>query len=319
MLAKVKKVVRPIRNRLDLFLDSTADFSLMERYFEYTKMHEKLLEQAKPVGKPDSTAQRLLTIGYSKVEIVPEDIELIKEMGKRFNYYIEEKKWYQRPLPNRPDTDGLGKYLFNFDKKRWKHYFPEIPYIIERNLGIMLRSYFGANFEIFNISLARKRYLPPDDKLKEPFSNFWHFDWRRRDGSWLLALLHLNDHTHEESYHTFDLPTSFECLKKNLHGRYPPRGLPDELKDKQIVTTGGPAGSCYVANPADMLHRGGDPGPDKDRDVAFVFIGADVPWPTNNGLKFTSKHQIISPDTYLSKGKGEGIDAGMIGQFKKRS
>jgi len=281
MLELIRKIIRGIIRIFNFLLYCLSDPMLLRTYFEYK--HIKKKNYIAEFSNINPLSQEILTHGYCKVDLLMEDINLVKQMGNRFNKLLKHKKYVMKPDPARLNTLTYGKYLFNFQGV-FRLYFPEIPYIIEHGAGDILRAYFKADYEIISIEISKKKYVSHDSTIKEVFSNFWHFDWRRRETSWLLVVLHLNDHTDEEAFQTFDLSTSNEALKNNMHGRFPNNRLPVGLKDKPIIRTGGPAGSCYLANAADMLHRAGDLRPGKDRDVMFVFVGANVPWPTNDGF-----------------------------------
>ena len=257
---------------------------IMKNAYYKGKWIVKHNKQKHVISPTNTIAQKILLEGVMKIEMDAEGLKLIGDIGKRFSKLIGDEKFIQKPDPERINTLSYGKVLFVFNGS-WRRFYPEIPYLVEKNMGDILRSYFGKDYEIIAVEMAKKKYLPKDFFMKDAFSNFWHFDFRRQDTSWLLILLNLNDHSEEEAFHTFDLQTSAEALKKGLYGRYSPEDLPEELKDKRVIVGSGPAGTCHIANAADMLHRSGDISLGKDRDVAFIFVTADVHWPTVNGFK----------------------------------
>jgi len=259
------------------------------------KFRQKLLmirKSASLLSQQEPQISDLLTKGYTKIDFDTTDVDIVRKVAKRYCKLIKHKTFVQQP-DERLNTKAFGKFLYNF-KGSCKQFFPELPYLIEKNMGNLLRAYFGAEYRITTIRMTRKRYLPLDSAVKEVYSNYWHFDFRRSETSWLMVTLCLNDHTDQESFQFFDLKTSATALKNGLHGRYPGNALPEALKTESIITTGGPLGSCYVSNSADMLHRAGDVGPEKDRYVAFIFVGSDVPWPTDNGFQRETPQTIPS-------------------------
>ena len=289
-MSKLTSTLKHFSSQLPNFAAySLQEPSLFWQCLKYAKKSYRSVNEINGKAQADQLKSR----GVVQAQIAEEDVPLAKKMGKRFSNLIKSEKYYQPSDPNRANTKAFGKYIFSF-KGDWRLYFPEIFYIVEHNLGGLLRSYFGKDYFIMSAEIRRTRYLPPDSPIKDAYSNFWHFDWRRNDHAWLLMTLHLNDHVHKESFHTFELDVSHEALRNKLHGRYPAQGLPEALKNKKYLTTGGPVGTCYLANVADLLHRAGDPGPEKDRDVIFVFLGSHVPWFNDIGFKNQTPYQIES-------------------------
>jgi len=280
MSAFINKVFTAICRRIDYLIYAlTNEPSLLWKNIALRKTRRR-----HGLDNHNEKAQQILSEGFIKMEVDPKDIAFFKRMDERFNKVIIKKQFIEQPDPQRPNSKYFGKYLFNFIGN-WKIFFPEIRYIIENNAGDILRSYFGKEYNLFGVSIAKKKYVPPELADRDVFSNYWHFDFRRSDTSWLLVVMHLNEHTEAEAFQTFDLKTSLGAVERKQFGRFLNSELPEELKDSPVIKTGGPAGTCYIVNVADLLHRGGDPGPDKDRDVIFAFVGADVPWPANKGFK----------------------------------
>lgn len=273
----------------DFLLFCLQEPALFFAIFSYGKKTNSLGNDHLPNEESVSLSKSVLSNGFVKANVKDEDVQLIKKMGNRFNKLLKNEKFYIPSDPKRANTKAFGKYIFSF-KGDWKLYFPEVKKIVENSMGDLFRSYFGTDYEVFGVEMRRNKYLPPDFSSKDAYSNFWHFDWRRRETSWLLMTFHLNDHLDCESFHALDLEISTKALKKNLHGRYAADSLPFELKDAQVIRTGGVAGSSYIANVADILHRAGDPKEGKDRDVAFVFVGVNVPWSTKNGYIKSTPH-----------------------------
>jgi hypothetical protein len=233
--------------------------------------------------------------GLTKVDLAPDDVRLVEQMGRRFERLLASGKFHRKPDPARSNTKAFGKYLYYFNRG-WQDWFPEISLVVESGMGDLLRAFFGRDYSIMGVEVARKCFIDDDSPIRDAYSNFWHFDWRRRDKAWLLVILNLNDQFDDEAFQTFDLQTSASALKNGQHGRYPNDELPEELRRSTINCAGGPAGTCHIAMAADMLHRSGDARPNKNRDVMFVFVEADAPWPDQIGFHSASETKQIASD-----------------------
>jgi hypothetical protein len=259
------------------------------------KMHKLLSLKAKLTAIKSFETKNIEQHGLTKITLSEQNLRLVKKTATRFSRLLDTGRFHHLPDPERSNTVAFGSYLYYFNRG-WSDWFPEITVIVEEGMGDTLRGYFGQDYRIKTAQIARKKYIDENCPIDDPYSNFWHFDWRRMDESWLLIVINLSEQKDGEAFHTLDLKASATALKEGYHGRYAPDGLPKALKNEKIYCAGGPIGTCYIANVADMLHRAGDPLPGKNCDVIFVFVGAETPWPNTIGFKNSSATKQIASD-----------------------
>ena len=285
-------IIASLKRKIEFAATLAKEPQLIYYRYQARKMSSRIINLN---GLRGSETNNLLKNGVSQVILSEKNLGLTKKMAARFDRLLDTGRFHHLPDPERSNTVAFGSYLYYFNRG-WSDWFPEITVVVEENLGDTLRGYFGQGYKIKTVQLARKKHIDENCPIDDPYSNFWHFDWRKTDKSWLLIVINLSEQKDNEAFHTLDLATSAMALKEGYHGRYQPDGLPGALKTGKIYCAGGPPGTCYIANSADMLHRAGDPLPGKNCDVVFVFVGADVPWPNTTGFQYAVNTNQIASD-----------------------
>ena len=288
----VLKLISSIKRKFEFAITVAKEPKLI--LYRY-KMHKLLARKAKSTAIKSVETKNIEQHGLTKITLSEQNLKLVKKIAARFSRLLDTGRFHHLPDPERSNTVAFGSYLYYFNRG-WSDWFPEITSVIEESLGDTLRGYFGQDYSIKTTQIVRKKHIDENCPIDDPYSNFWHFDWRRSDKSWLLIVVNLSEQKDGDAFHTFNLTASATALKKSCHGRYQPDGLPEALKHVKIYGAGGPPGTCYIVNTADMLHRAGDPLPGKNCDVIFVFVGADIPWPNTTGFRDAADTKQINSD-----------------------
>jgi hypothetical protein len=285
-------IMASIRRKIEFATTLAREPQLL--YYWYRT--RKVSSRASVSNTTHTTAiNNLIENGLTRIILSNKNIHLAEKMSARFSRLLDTGRFHHSPDPERSNTVAFGSYLYYFNRG-WSDWFPEITSVVEESFGNTLRGYFGQDYSIKTTQIVRKKHIDENCPIDDPYSNFWHFDWRRSDKSWLLIVVNLSEQKDGEAFHTLNLTASATALKKGYHGRYPPDGLPEALKHEKIYCAGGPTGTCYIVNTADMLHRAGDPLPGKNCDVIFIFVGADIPWPNTTGFRNSADTKQINSD-----------------------
>ena len=126
-------------------------------------------------GKLSALVKEIRENGLSQPTLSDHSINLVKNMAARFDRLLAKRTFHQLPDHTRTNTVAFRSYLYYFNRG-WPDYFPEIATIVEEDLGETLRGYFKQNYEIMGVQIARKKHIDANCPIKDPYSNFWHFD-----------------------------------------------------------------------------------------------------------------------------------------------
>jgi hypothetical protein len=161
---------------------------------------------------------------------------------------------------------------------------PELAQLITPAISDIIRSYFGAHFEVEMIRLWRNYPVPPEQSHLDHYSNLWHNDYDLVTRLRYFVLL-TDDVTRETGAmalwpisRTRRIMRSGYVRRDAIYG--PARGLVEEDSDAVFYT--GNIGSAFFFNPQRCLHRASVPKTGVHRDIVqFTFLPAARPMPSD--------------------------------------
>lgn len=165
--------------------------------------------------------------------------------------------------------------------------FEEIPGIVsllDERIRSIIRGYYDAHFRPIRVQGYRTYHIPPAVRGEtEIFSDYWHCDDHTIDH--LKLFVYLSDVTEDDGpLHV----TTMSDTDRLVDGRFE-RGE-DGVPNGRVENEGavkrfiGPVGSAAFGNTQLILHRAGNPSPERPRDMLmFQFAPSSVPvtddWP----------------------------------------
>lgn len=160
--------------------------------------------------------------------------------------------------------------------------FPELNDIITDEAAEILHEYFGAYFRPWLMQCTRNYHVPREVVSRtETFANYWHFDRHKTFDIKLFVLMSDVDED-DGPLHLVPLEDSKRLARGGF--RRGEDGVADDVVKRQadMVKFTGSAGSAMLGTTHAMLHRAGNPGPGRRRDMIILRIfPATEPSPDN--------------------------------------
>lgn len=232
-------------------------------------------EMSEPARRSD--ARKLRDKGYLELG-TPFDDDLVETIRHRYEELIERDD-HTEPLHHDDPGDGnVYRRALNDPVGD----IPEITELLTDDVRSILRSYYGAPFQVLIVNAYRTEHVPPDlMERKDVFSNHWHVDGKSTDHMKLFVCL---SETNDEDgpLHVLPKPDNRKIARSNprldRYGDGKPGGRVDQIGDP-VTLTGG-LGTAMLANSQLCLHRAGIPDEGRTRDLLqFYMAPATEPWP----------------------------------------
>lgn len=275
MLAKKIKIFI-----LFLFYVTFVEINLLKIFFKNNKHKKKIYNNASKLNNFNKLTEDFNKEGICSFDLDDNYIKILDKWNNRFAFIkkINNNFLFKNIINNKDNI------YFHTDSRLITYFFfPEVDILINNGpIEALLTSILGSKYKIIDRIYTSKNYQ--EDKTKELFSNFWHFDWRRIDHQWLRVMIYLNDQSSDECLQYFDKEISRKAIKEKVYNRIKNDDLPPFLKNIS-KNAKGKKGKVLIVNTADLLHRAGDPILNKSRKTFFIQIKSNKEWEDEGFLK----------------------------------
>jgi len=208
----------------------------------------------------------------------PYDPDLIETIRTKFEEFAADPdntfrmehdgEEYSRQLASwSVDYQGTTYPAFDFAE-----HIPEVGELLTDEIQAIIRGYLGTYFEPAFVKVYRNYHVPRDVvKETEIYSNYWHTDGRPLDHFKLFV--NLMDVDEDDGPFTTISRDDTRALFEEGYSRKE-EGVPNTAVEDSadIIRHTGPQGSAMLANTMQLLHRAGNPSPDRPRDLAVIMF-----------------------------------------------
>lgn len=207
----------------------------------------------------------------------PFDKELIERIRSKYTDRIEDDDYSE--ILGEHEGEVYLRSLGSWDDRF--NLFEEIPGIVELlddHIRAVLEGYYGSHFQPIRVQGYRTYHIPPRVvEETEIYSNYWHCDAHTPDH--MKLFVYLGDVGEDDGpLHVVTKEDTDHLLESGF--RRGSDGIPDGVVEDNadVIRFTGPTGSAAIANTQTILHRAGNPSPDKPRDMLmFQFAPSTEP------------------------------------------
>jgi len=211
------------------------------------------------ISSKNPLALQLAKEGYLDLGL-PHSEELIKNISKKFDEQIEDKKY--SIIRSHFGGKVYGRMLFNAHKN-----IPELRDLLNEKIISLLESYYG-KFRVFRIFGLRNYHIPEVINQKhELVSSNWHCD--QTNTSRVKMMVYLTDVNDDDGpFSAQTLPRTRQLITMGFKSRNNPNISKEDLEDPRFANKFcAPAGTTLFCNTARCLHRATLPKEGHYRDV----------------------------------------------------
>lgn len=226
------------------------------------RSYARLNAEGDVAARDDATVAQLRSEGYVHLGQAIDD-ETIQAIQPKFDELIEDED--TSVVRGAYEGKVYSRIVHNSHER-----LPELSGIVNEEVVQTLESYFDAHFKPVALLPVRNYHVPPEViEEAETFANYWHFDQHFTAAIKLFVLLSDVDED-DGPLHIAPKIDSKRLARKGFR-RYE-SGVPNRIVENHadVIRFTGPAGSAMLGETHSLLHRAGNPSPNRQRDMVIL-------------------------------------------------